>query len=716
MPAVTEVQDRRFLEFLEDFRDGVRLRRLGAVGPDNVQSRIPREEALTAEFLERLCDGGDLPDLEPVNFPQQKMGNANAQANAYAISEVDQRVDLVVTISGESRPNEDSSPMVSGAQIIAAAKRALQVFKSAQKAVHKEMEPSSTAADMFQLLHVNRGDVSGIRVVVLVDGIAKAAELEQPEGLPQVKLDVWDHVRLHRVCTSGLPYDAVTIDLMDYLGESLPFVRSNVEVDDHECFLTIFPGDLLHDLYDQHGARLLELNVRSFLQARGKVNKGIRKTLEDDPDHFLAFNNGISATVEQLEFGARADGSRGIVQMKGLQIVNGGQTTASIHRARKQDKVDLSRVRVQVKITVVDPEYLDTLVPNISRYSNTQNKVNETDFSANHPYHVLLQQLSERIWSPGETTRWFYERARGQWEVARSRDGTTEARKRAFDARTPKSQRIDKALLARSENSWNQKPHIVSRGGQKNFVDFMTGIGETLPEEADYRNIVSRVILFKAAEMVARRIGFSAYRANAVTYTVSLVSYRTLRRLDLDQIWRGQAIADVLEDLLRDWMPRVHDCITGTAIEKGKNVTEWAKRHDCWAVVQNLDVVVPDALENVLGEGLPLPNVGAFRDGNVARRLTDEEIRRQEAVMAMTADEYARVFQRTSRYLDSHGMQYRAWTAMLGCLTTVQTYAENGWTRIPTPKQTKQILKAIDFLKEREEVQVDGEEHAQEGA
>ncbi len=149
-------------------------------------------------------------------------------------------------------------------------------------------------------------------------------------------------------------------------------------------------------------------------------------------------------------------------------------------------------------------------------------------------------------------------------------------------------------------------------------------------------------------------------------------------------------------------MPRVHEEITDTAMEKGKNLTEWAKNPECWATIQSLPVDMPVDLEEILGEGLPLPNVGAFRDGNNARALTEEEKHRQEAVMAMTADDLAQLFKRVSRYLDSHEMRYVAWNAMTGCLSTVQIYAQNGWTRIPTPKQTKQIFKARDFLEERE--------------
>lgn len=689
-------------EFLRGFQESVRERIVGAPDDDNIQELSPREEALTAEFLERLADGNHIPDMNFVHYPTRLLGNANAQASAYAYHEIERTVHLVVTI----RPDENigtASQVLPKSKVIAAAKRALHVFKSSRQPIYREMEPASTATDMFKLLHKNYGQVSEIRVHVLVDGDAKKAELEQPDGLPDIKLDVWDHVRLHRVCSSGLPYEAIKIDLLDYVDDGIPFVVSDVRLEDHQCYLTVFEAGFLHDIYDTYGPRLLELNVRSFLQARGKVNKGIRATLKNDPDHFLAYNNGISATVEELTIKDRKDGSKGIFEMHGLQIVNGGQTTASIHRAKKLDKVDLSRVRVQIKITKVKPEHLDDLVPKISRFSNTQNKVNETDFSANHPYHVKLQQLSERNWAPGETSRWFYERARGQWEVARSKEGTTPVKKRAFDAKTPKRQRIDKILLAKSENSWNRKPHIVSRGAQKNFVEFMTDVDETLPDDSCYRETVAKIILFKATEKIAREIGFSAYRANAITYTTALLSYRTNSTVDLGEIWRNQSIPLLIADVLREWMPLVHDCITETAVEQDKNVTEWAKKPECWAVVQNLQLEVSSALEDILTEGMPLPTVGAYRDGGTMRPLTEEESRRQTHVMAMAADEFAKILNSVGQYQDDRGgMHYGAWSAMTGCLTTLQMYAQNNWTNIPTPKQTKQILKAIDFLNERE--------------
>jgi AIPR protein len=182
---------------------------------------------------------------------------------------------------------------------------------------------------------------------------------------------------------------------------------------------------------------LLELNVRSFLSARGKINSGIRRTLREEPDRFLAYNNGIVVTVDELETITLEDRRPAIRSLRGLQIVNGGQTTASIHRARKVDRADISSVMVPAKITRIDPAHQEEVVRNISRYANTQNVIQMADFSANEPFHIEIERLSERIWCPGEQGRWFYERARGQYQVAKSNAAATRGRRRRFNEQTP---------------------------------------------------------------------------------------------------------------------------------------------------------------------------------------------------------------------------------------------------------------------------------------
>src|SRR5262249_53052469 len=155
--------------------------------------------------------------------------------------------------------------------------------------------------------------------------------------------------------------------------------------------------------------------------ARGKVNSGIRKTLREQPSRFLAYNNGIVATVDEIRVARRKDGQPVIKSVKGLQIVNGGQTTASIHRAKFVDRIDVSSVFVPAKITLIDPSRHDDIVRNISRSANTQNVIQIADLSANDSFHIEVERLSESIWNPGERGRWFYERARGQYQVAKTR-------------------------------------------------------------------------------------------------------------------------------------------------------------------------------------------------------------------------------------------------------------------------------------------------------
>ena len=228
--------------------------------------------------------------------------------------------------------------------------------------------------------------------------------------------------------------------------------------------VALFPGTILHDLYDEYGSRLLELNVRSYLQARGKVNKGILETLVREPHRFLAYNNGITIVAEGIDF---SNDKARVLSIKGMQIVNGGQTTASIHRAMKDSKVDISHVYVQAKLTVVPPEAFDEMVPDISRFSNTQNKVSEVDLRANHAYHVGIERVSRRVWAPGEQSMWFYERARGSYQTERAKRGGTASERQKFDKQFPASQRFTKEDLARYTNAWDGLPHIVSRGGPK---------------------------------------------------------------------------------------------------------------------------------------------------------------------------------------------------------------------------------------------------------
>lgn len=323
----------------------------------------------------------------------------------------------------------------------------------------------------------------------------------------------------------------------------------------YQSYLAIIPGTALATVYERYGSRLLEQNVRSFLQFTGKVNGGIKKTIIEKPHMFLAYNNGIAATADDIELVPSIEGSGyKIAKVKDFQIVNGGQTTASIYHTYKKDKVaDISKVYVQVKLSVVkEKEKFSEIVSNISEYANTQNKVSVSDLSSNRPFHIELEKLSRSIYTPhvsGQTTqtRWFYERARGQYKNARLKEGLTKAKQKAFDLRNPKNQMFTKEDLAKYVNAYAEVlegkkiiigPHYVVRGNQKNYAQFMSSNIEKRIDSVYYEDVIAKAILFRTATKLYNA-NTELQRASAyiyVPYTLSYLSYATKNRLGLYRI------------------------------------------------------------------------------------------------------------------------------------------------------------------------------------
>ena len=310
------------------------------------------------------------------------------------------------------------------------------------------LEETSPAFGLADLIASRWSKVTRVRLLLVsnrqLSERAEGRETETLDGRP-VTFSVWDLRRLYRFAEVGRGHEDIDVDLSGEFGGPLAVLPADQSKDDFESYLGVIPGQVLAAIYDRFGARLLEQNVRVFLQARGKVNRGIRNTLENEPSRFFAYNNGITATAEDVDI-ERDNGRLLLHGMKNFQIVNGGQTTASLHVAyrgrpgKRKTEVDLSRTSVQVKLTVVDRERATELVPKISEYANTQNRVSAADFFSNHPFHVRLETFSRRIYAPSAEgtfvqSKWFYERARGQYADARSQYGTTAQRKK-FDLET----------------------------------------------------------------------------------------------------------------------------------------------------------------------------------------------------------------------------------------------------------------------------------------
>ena len=389
------------------------------------------------------------------------------------------------------------------------------------------------------------------------------------------------------------------IDFLSSYGVTIPCIE-NATSNVYSVYLAILNGELLARIYEEHGPRLLERNVRSFLQVKGAVNKGIRDTLRDEPDMFLAYNNGISVTAESVEVVRDENGRPSIKKIRDMQIVNGGQTTASIYNAWKDKKldVDLSKVFVQMKLSVISTAAaMDEIVPKISAFANTQNKIQMADFSANDPFHRKIEELSRITWAPAQggqkPQNWFYERARGQYADMLSKETTT-LRRKAYKETHPLFTKTD---LAKYENTWDQLPYCVSEGAQKNFKKFTMRLAERgnyVPDAKYYERLIAKAILFRRTEKLVQQQQYGGYRANIVTYTIAYLSHVTGQRIDLDAIWRNQSLTPALEENIVEVSKFVQRMIVNPP--GGANVGEWCKKQQCWNAIKEYGYDITETL------------------------------------------------------------------------------------------------------------------------
>jgi hypothetical protein len=397
----------------------------------------------------------------------------------------------------------------------------------------------------------------------------------QINGLDSVYVEVWDLVRYSRFRTSGSSLEPIEVNLTEFSPNGIKCLSKSSEHHNFSTTLAIIPGRVLYDLYDKYGSRLLELNVRSYLQAKGKINSEILNTLLTAPQKFLTYNNGITVVAEELEY---SEDNSHIRSIKGLQIVNGGQTTASIHRAFKKNDANIDDVFVQAKITIVPASDFEEVVPLISKYSNSQNKVSDVDLKANSPFHVGVERVSKVTWAPGETSKWFYERARGGYQTERHNSPNH----RKFDICFPPSQLVTKEDIARYCNIWNGYPDLVSKGGQKNFAKFMDDIGGSLgkgwePSSEEFKELIAKAIFYRSIQDVAKELKIPGYRINIVNYTASLIVEKAAGRINLKAIWDRQDISDPLRKQIFEWLPKVQDLMLSLAA-RAKNTGEEFKK------------------------------------------------------------------------------------------------------------------------------------------
>ncbi len=473
-------------------------------------------------------------------------------------------------------------------------------------------------------------------------------------------------------------------------GGAVPCLACDDSIGEYRTFLAFFPGSLLAALYAKYGPRLLERNVRSFLSTRGKINREIRTTILSEAHRFLAYNNGISATADAVELESH-NGSLRLKSACDFQIVNGGQTTASIYHTRRKDKADVSKLVVQVKLTELrDRAKIGEFVGRISKYANSQNKVNAADLSANSPFHVELEAMSRATWAPALTgtdrqTHWYYERARGSYLDDKSHEGTP-AKMRAWEAKNPLAQKFTKTDLAKFQNTWGQLPHFVSLGAEKNFLRFTESVieaGKPTVDDVYFRRLVAKAILFRTAEKIVSKQNFGGFRAQIVTYTLAWLSHNTAQRIDLAKIWENQQLSKSLEEAISAVCVFAHRHIINPPPNR-RNPSEWCKREECWEAFRKTTINLPAALE---AELITVDRLAEIRQSDSAGSRDFSANEDVQMISSIPADTWFKV-----SHWAKETNNLAAWQR--GLSFSIGTVLVRGKT--PSPKQARQGLKLLE--------------------
>ena len=599
------------VDFLRETQASVREEIIKDVAPG--ETPVPAEAVFTEQVMTHMAAEGIT--FEPIVCHYEarvggKIGGTTAvykvRISGYSVSDsTDEngqpdRLDLFVSLYKDL----DDIESLPDQEVGKAAKESLQFLKlcATGQLSGKLDETNDAYALVTEVARIFK-DLDSIRIFVITDALVKTRTYapHDVEG-KQVRLEVMDIQRLFNHWQQGRPRDELVVNFQDLCGTALPsvWVPGSGE-DEYDYALTAVPGEALRFLYEKYGPRILEANVRSFLGVGGKgVNKGIRDSLKDNPERFMAYNNGIVVVADAAKLDRASDGTTGILWLQGMQIVNGGQTTASIYFAKKKNpELDLTNVRVPAKIIVLRNGVGDDeeLISNISRFANSQNVVKQSDLSANKPFHRELEKLSMRTYCPDGVGRWFYERSAGSYKVMLEKEATTPVQKKKLQTNIPNSRKLTKPDLAKFLFSWDQKPNIVGLGSQKNFQAFMDEIAEkeaagndVTPDQKQYKEMIAKAILFKCAQKIIRPL-FPAFQGNITVYTISIISLKLGERFDFRKIWLEQSISSQLHNQIITWSHEVNEALQKGA--NGKMISEWAKKQECWLIVKDYSYSEP---------------------------------------------------------------------------------------------------------------------------
>lgn len=557
------------------------------------------------------AENGDTPDME--YCPILKEGLGGYRVDGYALElqggGAEESGDLYLAVCDYRQDSELTSIISRDVEkAVSGVERFFQLALSSR--FLQGLEEASPAFQLAILIQQYGNRIRRLRVIIFTNAHLRVKkrvfETKLLENL-SLHTNVLDLERYVKISSAGS--EPVEIDFTEDFGGALECLPASTGAHNYQSYLFAIPGAVLAKVFAAYGNRLLEQNVRTYLQARTGVNKGILKTIAEEPGMFFAYNNGLTATASSVGTHRLMSGALVISHIKDFQIVNGGQTTASLLYARDGQGRDLSHVYVQVKLSVVNEKRLEAVVPRISEYANTQNKVSLADLASNSPVQIRIERLSKEISVPLlagalHSSKWFYERARGQYKNLFAYKSTSERNK--LQITYPKTQLLTKTDLAKYELSFDGRPHHVSEGAQKCFTRFtntvLAGFGDASKvSETWYRRAVAKALLFiRLDEAVLKSDWYQndrGYKAQIITYTVAACAqgFRDSgMQIDLDRIWREQSVPEGLLRWLFAEAWRVAEVLKSPP-DNVRNISEFAKREFCWEQHIKGRVGIPDA-------------------------------------------------------------------------------------------------------------------------
>lgn len=497
----------------------------------------------------------------------------------------------------------------------------LNFFENSLKGFFASAEQADPAVQLARDIIRNYSEIHTIHLLIIsTNRIGKSVKkLDLPDysfkgHTFKVVLDVLDIEGIFRSKLAGFEKEQITIKCADFGIKGIPCIKAAIETDQYDSYLAIVPGSFLADIYKKYSSSLLESNVRSFLKFNGAVNKGIRSTILNEKSRFFTYNNGISTTAKSVTIVSDPVYGSLITEFIDLQIINGGQTTATLAATNIKNNADLSGIYVQMKLTVLkdtDPD----LIRNIAKYANSQNKVKTADLNSSHPFYVRIEDFSRKIFAPlasGSLVQqlWFFERARGQYEQPLMQMSKAQAKN--YKLARPKNMKFTLTDLAKYMNAANMFPHFVSWGGEVNAAHFHNDMekqwnkNNAVYNELFYKELIGKKILFaKIEKTISDQQWYQenrAYRPQIVAYTFSklvLSAKEIHKEINYRQIWDLQRVPDEFENEIAKIGKIVFEQINSPT-RSTANVETYCKKPECWNIISKIPYQLSGDLIDVL--------------------------------------------------------------------------------------------------------------------